>query len=62
MSPGDPVSPASPAGRPSLIELDGLVVRFGAKTILNELTSTLTGRAIGLLGPNGAGKTTLLHT
>jgi ABC-2 type transport system ATP-binding protein len=62
MSPGDPVSPASQAGRPSLIELDGLVVRFGAKTILNELTSTLTGRAIGLLGPNGAGKTTLLHT
>ncbi len=62
MSPSDRVPPTVPDGRPALIELDGLVVRFGAKTILNELTSTLSGRAIGLLGPNGAGKTTLIHT
>jgi ABC-2 type transport system ATP-binding protein len=45
-----------------LVELEGLRVRFGAKAVLDGLTATLCGRAIGLLGPNGAGKTTLLHT
>jgi ABC-2 type transport system ATP-binding protein len=46
----------------ALVELDGLEVRFGARTILKGLTARLSGRSIGLLGPNGAGKTTLLHT
>jgi ABC-2 type transport system ATP-binding protein len=46
----------------SVIELDGLGVRFGRRPILHELRATLAGRAIGLLGPNGAGKTTLIHT
>ena len=46
----------------AVIELDGLSVRFGRRTILNGLRGTLNGRAIGLLGPNGAGKTTLVHT
>ena len=45
-----------------IIELQGLEVRFGGRTILNGLHASLTGRCIGLLGPNGAGKTTLLHT
>ncbi len=44
------------------IELDGLEVQFGARTILRDLRASLTGKSIGLLGPNGAGKTTLLHT
>ena len=43
-----------------VIELSGLTVSFNSKTILDDLTCTLTGRSIGLLGPNGAGKTTLL--
>lgn len=47
---------------PPVIELDELSIRFGKRTILDELTTTLAGRAIGLLGPNGAGKTTLIHT
>ena len=46
----------------TLINLDNLSVRFGARTILNQLTCTLSGRAIGLLGPNGAGKSTLINT
>src|SRR5438270_48451 len=46
----------------SLIELDGLEVRFGGRPILKKLTASLTGRSIGLLGPNGAGKSTLLNT
>ena len=45
-----------------VIELDGLEVRFGSRTILNKLKASLTGRCIGLLGPNGAGKSTLLNT
>jgi ABC-2 type transport system ATP-binding protein len=45
-----------------VIDLQGLGVRFGKRTILHGLTRTLSGKSIGLLGPNGAGKTTLLHT
>ena len=45
-----------------LIQLDNLSVRLGTRTILNQLTCTLSGRAIGLLGPNGAGKSTLINT
>jgi ABC-2 type transport system ATP-binding protein len=46
----------------STIELAGLGVRFGKRTILDNLTCTLSGRTIGLLGPNGAGKSTLINT
>ena len=45
-----------------VIELDGLEVRFGERTILKQLKASLTGRSIGLLGPNGAGKSTLINT
>ena len=45
-----------------VIELDGLEVRFGDRTILKKLKATLTGRSIGLLGPNGACKSTLINT
>src|SRR6266542_3957679 len=45
-----------------VIELDGLEVRFGDRTILKNLKATLTGRSIGLLGPNGAGKSTLINS
>lgn len=45
-----------------VIELDNLSIRFGQRTILDGLKTSLSGRAIGLLGPNGAGKTTLIHT
>jgi ABC-2 type transport system ATP-binding protein len=47
---------------PPVIELDGLVVRLGGRTILDSLQGALHARAIGLLGPNGAGKSTLLNT
>jgi ABC-2 type transport system ATP-binding protein len=45
-----------------VIELDGLQVRLGNRTVLDGLTGVLKGRAIGLLGPNGAGKSTLINT
>src|ERR1700684_1696658 len=44
------------------IELDGLEVQLGGRTILHSLTGVLNSRAIGLLGPNGAGKSTLINT
>jgi ABC-2 type transport system ATP-binding protein len=43
------------------IELAGLEVRIGSRTILDNLTCSLSGRTIGLLGPNGAGKSTLIN-
>ncbi len=45
-----------------VIELEGLEVRFGKRTILKKLSGSFSGRAIGLLGPNGAGKSTLINT
>lgn len=46
----------------SIIELEGLQVRLGGRTVLDGLTGELRGNAIGLLGPNGAGKSTLINT
>ena len=45
-----------------VIDLENLEVRFGQRTILNKLSGSFDGRAIGLLGPNGAGKSTLINT
>jgi ABC-2 type transport system ATP-binding protein len=45
-----------------VIDLDGLEVRLGNRVVLNGITGTLQGHAIGLLGPNGAGKSTLINT
>jgi len=59
---GAEVQMLSAAPAPSLVELQGLSVRFGNREILCNLTASLGGRAIGLLGPNGAGKSTLINT
>jgi ABC-2 type transport system ATP-binding protein len=45
-----------------VIDLDGLTVRLGGRTVLDGLIGNLQGQAIGLLGPNGAGKSTLINT
>src|ERR1700683_5439646 len=45
-----------------VIDLDGVEVRLANRTVLDNLTGELQGRAIGLLGPNGAGKSTLINT
>jgi len=46
----------------TVLELDQFSVKLGGRSILDTLTASFDGRAIGLLGPNGAGKTTLLRT
>ena len=47
---------------PSVIELNGLSVRFGTREILKDLRTSLSAHSVGLLGPNGAGKSTLIQT
>ena len=43
----------------SLLEVKGLVKRYGRKTVVNDVNFAVdAGQVIGLLGPNGAGKTT----
>ena len=45
-----------------LLELQGLVRRFGPITALDELSfSVPSGEVVGFLGPNGAGKTTTMR-
>lgn len=44
------------------IEVEGLTVRRGARTVLPELSCTVPARRVtGLLGPSGSGKTTLIR-
>ncbi len=44
-----------------LIQAQGLTLRYGRKTALNNISFTIPkGRVVGLLGHNGAGKTTLM--
>ena len=50
--------PSSPA-----VEIDGLVMRYGAKLAVDRLSLTVPrGSITAVLGPNGAGKTTTLET
>ncbi len=50
--------PAAPA-----VEIDGLVMRYGATTAVDGLSLTVdSGTITAVLGPNGAGKTTTLET
>lgn len=46
----------------NVIEITGLVKRFGRVTALNELTMTVAGGQVhGFLGPNGSGKSTTIR-
>ena len=46
----------------TLLEVDGLVKRFGGFTALNGVTLHVKrGERFGLIGPNGSGKTTLIN-
>jgi ABC-2 type transport system ATP-binding protein len=51
-----------PAAAPA-VEVDGLVMRYGATTAVDGLSLTVErGTITAVLGPNGAGKTTTLET
>jgi len=56
------VDTAGRQARSSPIEFDGLVKRFGKRTVLDDLTFHVPeGSIVGLLGPNGAGKSTAMR-
>jgi len=47
---------------PDVIEVRGLVKRFGALTAVDHITFTIRrGEIFGILGPNGSGKTTAIR-
>ena len=44
-----------------MLDLSGVTVRFGRKTVLNNVNFTLAeGEIVTIIGPNGAGKSTLV--
>jgi ABC-2 type transport system ATP-binding protein len=54
--------PASVAGQPELIEINGLTKRFGSFTAVDRVSFSLKrGEVLGFLGPNGAGKSTTMR-
>lgn len=44
-----------------MIEVEGLTVRFGGVTPLDDMTVSFPEGTCGLIGPNGAGKTTFFN-
>lgn len=45
-----------------VLELQGLVVRYGKFTALHGVDAVFEGGALGLLGPNGAGKSSMMRS
>jgi ABC-2 type transport system ATP-binding protein len=57
---GPPLSPVPSTS--AVATVSELTVRYGARTVLENLSLQVPEGCVGLLGPNGAGKTTLIKT
>ena len=42
------------------IEIEDIALNRGGRPVLQGITASLSGRAVGLVGANGAGKSTLI--
>lgn len=53
---------SSPAEENAILRAEGLVKRYGKRTVVNDVSINVRqGEIVGLLGPNGAGKTTSFY-
>lgn len=51
-----------PQDEPMVLRAEGLVKRYGNRTVVNDVSINVKqGEIVGLLGPNGAGKTTSFY-
>ena len=59
-TPTNAAAQSSNGERPVVLEVNGLTMRFGGITAVNDVSFQLhDGEILGLIGPNGAGKTTI---
>ena len=53
---------ADSCGESAVLRTEGLVKRYGKRTVVNDVSINVRqGEIVGLLGPNGAGKTTSFY-